>query len=299
MTVRVVVTASGRATFQGSGYAPARRRRARRRRADRRCASSRAGARARGRRPREQRERTAAGRTVDDPGRSDGRRAIGGGPQVRPQSRGARPAATAHRRGAVLVGAKADEHAPPPHRAAGPHDRVHQGRAGRVARALHLRVGGRRPPSADHSAARPRSCRPTKRSPARRCGRSAWPRNGCRTERRPDADDRVEQDLVFAGLIGMIDPPRAEAREAVSRAKGAGIRPLMITGDHPRTAAVIAQELGISTDGRALTGAELEKMPPPPPAGRLSPRSPCMRASTPNTSCGSSTPCVNRAQSSR
>jgi P-type Ca2+ transporter type 2C len=75
----------------------------------------------------------------------------------------------------------------------------------------------------------------------------------------PDAG--VEQDLVFAGLIGMIDPPRAEAKDAVARAKGAGIRPLMITGDHPRTAAVIAQELGIADDGRAITGGELEKLP--------------------------------------
>ncbi len=75
----------------------------------------------------------------------------------------------------------------------------------------------------------------------------------------PDA--RIEQDLVFAGLIGMIDPPRIEAKEAVALAKRAGIRPLMITGDHPRTAAVIAQELGITDDGRAITGAELEKLP--------------------------------------
>ena len=74
-------------------------------------------------------------------------------------------------------------------------------------------------------------------------------------------DPRIEQNLVFAGLIGMIDPPRPEARDAVTRAKSAGIRPLMITGDHPRTAAVIAQELGISADGRALTGAELEALP--------------------------------------
>jgi Ca2+-transporting ATPase len=59
----------------------------------------------------------------------------------------------------------------------------------------------------------------------------------------------------------MIDPPRTEARDAVARAKGAGIRPLMITGDHPRTAAVIARELGITADGRTLTGAELEKLP--------------------------------------
>jgi Ca2+-transporting ATPase len=73
-------------------------------------------------------------------------------------------------------------------------------------------------------------------------------------------DDSVEQDLVFAGLIGMIDPPRAEARDAVARARLAGIRPLMITGDHPRTAAVIARELGIADDCRAITGAELDQL---------------------------------------
>ncbi|HEX6058009.1 MAG TPA: cation-translocating P-type ATPase [Gemmatimonadaceae bacterium] len=70
----------------------------------------------------------------------------------------------------------------------------------------------------------------------------------------------VERELVFAGLIGMIDPPRAEAAEAVARARGAGIRPIMITGDHPRTAAVIARELGISDDGRALVGADIESL---------------------------------------
>ena len=74
------------------------------------------------------------------------------------------------------------------------------------------------------------------------------------------ADDGVEADLVFCGLIGMIDPPREEAGEAVARAKGAGIRPIMITGDHPKTAAVIAAELGITADGRAVTGVELARM---------------------------------------
>jgi Ca2+-transporting ATPase len=74
-------------------------------------------------------------------------------------------------------------------------------------------------------------------------------------------DERIEQDLVFLGLIGMIDPPRDEAQSAVARAKSAGIRPMMITGDHPKTAAVIATELGIAADGRTVTGAELEKMP--------------------------------------
>jgi Ca2+-transporting ATPase len=76
-----------------------------------------------------------------------------------------------------------------------------------------------------------------------------------------EVDERIEQDLVFLGLIGMIDPPREEAKEAVARARAAGIRPIMITGDHPKTAAVIAGELGIVENGRAVTGAELDRMP--------------------------------------
>jgi Ca2+-transporting ATPase len=75
------------------------------------------------------------------------------------------------------------------------------------------------------------------------------------------ADAGIEQDLVFGGLVGMIDPPRLEAKAAVARAHAAGIRPLMITGDHPTTASVIARELGISHDGRVMTGGELEKLP--------------------------------------
>lgn len=72
------------------------------------------------------------------------------------------------------------------------------------------------------------------------------------------ADDRIEHDLVFLGLIGMIDPPRAEAKQAVARTKSAGIRPVMITGDHPATAGVIAKELGILDHGRVMTGSELD-----------------------------------------
>jgi len=75
-------------------------------------------------------------------------------------------------------------------------------------------------------------------------------------------DEHIEKGLVFAGLIGMIDPPRPEAKDAVERARRAGIRPIMITGDHPRTAAIIAQELGITADGRAITGAEFESLSP-------------------------------------
>jgi Ca2+-transporting ATPase len=75
-----------------------------------------------------------------------------------------------------------------------------------------------------------------------------------------EPDETLERDLVFAGLVGMIDPPREEAPEAVARAKAAGIRPLMITGDHPVTASVIAEELGITGERRAITGGEIEKM---------------------------------------
>jgi len=73
-------------------------------------------------------------------------------------------------------------------------------------------------------------------------------------------DQRLEHELVFAGLVGMMDPPREEAKVAVARAKAAGIRPVLITGDHPATAVAIAREVGINSDERALTGTELEKM---------------------------------------
>ena len=77
---------------------------------------------------------------------------------------------------------------------------------------------------------------------------------------REEYDEQVEQDLVFLGLIGMMDPPRSEAAEAVGRAKAAGVRALMITGDHPVTAAVIAKELGVAHEARVVTGTELAKM---------------------------------------
>lgn len=71
----------------------------------------------------------------------------------------------------------------------------------------------------------------------------------------------VENDLVFVGLSGMIDPPRKEAVEAVQRCKLAGIKPIMITGDHKLTATAIARELSIFTEGdNVLTGIELDKM---------------------------------------
>ena len=73
--------------------------------------------------------------------------------------------------------------------------------------------------------------------------------------------EAVEQDLVFVGLAGMYDPPRPEGKDAVAKCRAAGIRVVMITGDHPHTAMAIAQELGIASgDDLSLTGAELERI---------------------------------------
>jgi len=77
---------------------------------------------------------------------------------------------------------------------------------------------------------------------------------------REEVDESVEENLVFLGLIGMIDPPRDEAKDAIARTRSAGIRPIMITGDHPITAGVIARELGIAVNDRVVTGAEIEKL---------------------------------------
>jgi Ca2+-transporting ATPase len=70
----------------------------------------------------------------------------------------------------------------------------------------------------------------------------------------------AEHDMTFLGLVGMIDPPRPEAKAAIERCEQAGIRVVMITGDHPLTAQAVARELGLFKTGRAVTGAELEDM---------------------------------------
>ncbi|HET7517135.1 MAG TPA: cation-translocating P-type ATPase, partial [Actinomycetes bacterium] len=82
----------------------------------------------------------------------------------------------------------------------------------------------------------------------------------------PAADESLEHGLVFAGVVGIIDPPRPEAAAAIAEAHGAGLRVLMITGDHPRTAARIATDLGIATPdagqatAAALAGLELDAL---------------------------------------
>jgi len=72
----------------------------------------------------------------------------------------------------------------------------------------------------------------------------------------------LERNITFVGLFGMIDPPRREVPDAVAVARAAGIRPIMITGDHPLTAIEIARQLGILANGRAVTGVELESLTP-------------------------------------
>lgn len=73
--------------------------------------------------------------------------------------------------------------------------------------------------------------------------------------------DNIENELVFCGLVGMIDPVRPEVKAAIEECRGAGIRPIMITGDHKDTAVAIALELGIIKDkSEAITGAELDEI---------------------------------------
>ncbi len=75
------------------------------------------------------------------------------------------------------------------------------------------------------------------------------------------ASEELESGLTFMGLVGMIDPPRPEAKVAVATCRKAGIKPVMITGDHVVTASAIAKDLGILEEGdRAITGAELDAM---------------------------------------
>jgi P-type Ca2+ transporter type 2C len=75
------------------------------------------------------------------------------------------------------------------------------------------------------------------------------------------SEDQAETDLIWLGLVGMLDAPRTEVRQAVGKCRSAGIRPVMITGDHQLTAQAIAEDLGIAQpDDLALTGQQLEKM---------------------------------------
>jgi Ca2+-transporting ATPase len=75
-----------------------------------------------------------------------------------------------------------------------------------------------------------------------------------------EINEAIEKDMVFSGLVGMIDPPRPEAKEAIERCQRAGVKSVMITGDHKKTAVAIARELGLLGEGLALTGVELDAL---------------------------------------
>jgi len=76
----------------------------------------------------------------------------------------------------------------------------------------------------------------------------------------PAGPESLENELTFIGLVGMVDPARPEVYHAVNTSREAGVRPIMITGDHPLTARYIAKELGISTEKGIITGKELESL---------------------------------------
>ncbi|WP_336514071.1 cation-translocating P-type ATPase [Pollutibacter soli] len=83
------------------------------------------------------------------------------------------------------------------------------------------------------------------------------------TDRLPDPFDysNVEKDLIYAGLTGMVDPPRKQAKQSITDCRTAGIVPVMITGDHPATAAFIAKEIGIlRSNDQVLTGSQLKNL---------------------------------------
>src|SRR5690606_20805894 len=76
----------------------------------------------------------------------------------------------------------------------------------------------------------------------------------------PEAGEELERGLVFAGIVGIIDPPRDEAKVAIAEAHHAGVRVVMITGDHPATAARIAADLGIDCGSEPLTGVRIDEL---------------------------------------
>jgi Ca2+-transporting ATPase len=78
-----------------------------------------------------------------------------------------------------------------------------------------------------------------------------------------EAAASLEEQLIFIGLFGIIDPPRQEVKKAVAQCVTAGIRPVMITGDHPLTARHIARDLGITQNDRVISGVELDKLDEP------------------------------------
>ena len=181
-------------------------------------------------------------------------------------------ALSSHRRNPLHLRAQAPHHRPRRSRKPGRAARVRQGRARNPARAScrHLWQDGKIVPLGEdaprrHLAAQRCACGQALRTlaiatrtvPAAALGIDPQAAAANRTST-IELPDSIEDELVLLGLVGMIDPPRAEAKAAVAIAKRAHIRSVMITGDHPATAEAIARELEIFEPGaRLVTGAEL------------------------------------------
>ncbi len=85
----------------------------------------------------------------------------------------------------------------------------------------------------------------------------------CATTATPDASEQAERELTFLGIVGLSDPPRPEVREAVATARSAGVRTIMITGDHATTALAVARDLDIPIGADVLTGSQITQMTDP------------------------------------
>ena len=225
-------------------------------------------------------------------GRSHRRRARRRGDQSGVECRRSQRTGTAHRRNPVHVRAAADDHASQD--------------GGRRRRVLERR--GRGDPGAAARAdlrRRRRSCRsPIPVATGVRGGRAADGRRGLpRARRRAGRPARsiedAEREMTLLGLVAMMDPPRAEARAAVRTCEAAGIRPVMITGDHPLTAAAVASELGHARGPAGRVRARARGDERRRSRARRRPTSPSTRASRRPTSCASSTPGRAAARSSR
>ena len=137
---------------------------------------------------------------------------------------------------------------------------------------------------------------PRGRGDGRRARCACWPSAESTTTRCRRGFDPLRGRVRLLGLVGQIDPPREEVKAAVAGCRAAGIRPVMVTGDHKLTGLAIARELGIARDGdRAVDGPELERMGEAELRDALPP-SRCSRACSRRRSCASSRRCSRAAR---
>ena len=226
--------------------------------------------------------------------RPDRGRPAGAGREGRHRHRRAAPGQAARGGGAVRLRLQVHGHLPPLDRPRRPGrgPLLRQGRPGRAGRPRRPLPGRHRDPGPRRRHPRSATPAPTPSWPSRACGCS---RSGSQDFPRPTDDVDAADDpkdlldrIVLVALVGIVDPPRPEARDAIAQCRDAGIRVRMITGDHAVTAGAIAAELGIP--GEAVTGADLDRIarrrPTSPAGSTTSAWSPGSPPSTRSASCG-------------